>query len=94
MIYQFTAYYGALIRDKVIYSMELSFNDCTKFLTEDIDSEPYKDYIAKKIIADGFNPNDFTFDWLTKEQYKNKIESKVDERYEFDENNFTKKGIE
>lgn len=83
MIYQLTAYYGALIKDKVIYSMELNLNDCTKFLTEDIDYTLFKEKLIENIINDGFNPNDFTFDWITKEQYNNKIESKTDEQYKF-----------
>lgn len=81
MIYQLTAYYGALVGDKAIYTAELNFNDCTKFLTEPMDCESIKQHIIKKIINDGFNPDDFRFDWLTKEQYENKIESKEDERY-------------
>lgn len=81
MIYQLTAYYGALVGDKVVYSAELNLNDCTKLLTEPIDCETYKNYIIEKIINDGFNLNDFTFNWLTKEQYENKIESKVDEQF-------------
>lgn len=81
MIYQLTAYYGALVGDKVTYSAELTFDDCTKFLTEDINAEEIKKYIIEKIIKDGFNPNDFTFDWLTKEQYENKIDSNVDEQF-------------
>jgi hypothetical protein len=83
MIYQLTVYYGAFLRDKVIYSMELNFNDCTTLLTEPIDPEPYKQHIIDKIISDGFNPDDFTFDWLTKEQYDNRIESHVDESFKF-----------
>ena len=79
MIYQLKAYYGALIKGKVIYSAELTFDDCTKLLTNPLDSSSLKDHITNRIIADGFNPNYFTFSWLTKEQYENKIESKVDE---------------
>jgi len=79
MIYQFVAYYGAFLRDKVIYSAVISFNDCTKLLNDPIDSEPLKVHILKKITNDGFDPNNFTFDWLTKEQYENRIESTVDE---------------
>ena len=82
MIYQLKAYYGASINGKVIYSAELTFDDCTKLLTNPLDSSSLKDHITNKIIGDGFNPNDFTFDWLTKEQYENKIESKVDEKIE------------
>jgi hypothetical protein len=77
MIYQLTAYYGASVGDKVIYSAVMSFDDCTKFSTEPIDCEPVKNCIIDNIIKDGFNPNDFTFSWLTKEKYENKIESKT-----------------
>jgi len=86
MIYQLKVYYGALVNDKVIYSAELTFDDCTKLLTEPLDSSSLKDYINNKIIADGFNPDNFTFGWLTKEQYENKIESKVDEEIEVKSN--------
>jgi hypothetical protein len=81
MIYQLNAYYGALVENKVIYSAELTFDDCTKFLTKPINCEPLKNKIIEKIINDGFNPDDFTFDWLTKEQYENKVESKIDEEF-------------
>lgn len=79
MIYQLTAYYGALIGNKVVYSAEINLNDCTKPFDVCIDEKLYKQYITEKIIVDGFNPTDFTFDWLTKEQYENKIDSKIDE---------------
>ena len=82
MIYQLKAYYGASIKGKVIYSAELTFDDCTKLLTEPLDNNSLKDHITNKIIVDGFNPKYFTFSWLTKEQYENKIESKVDEEIE------------
>jgi len=82
MIYQLKAYYGASINGKVIYSAELTFNDCTKLLTKPLDSNSLKDHITNKIIADRFNPDNFIFGWLTKEQYENKIESKVDEKIE------------
>jgi hypothetical protein len=78
MIYQLTIYYGALIGDKAVYTAELNFNDCKELLTEPIDCASIKNYLIEKIISDGFNPDDFTFDWLTKEQYENKVESKVD----------------
>jgi hypothetical protein len=84
MIYQLKAYYGALIGDKAIYLAELTFDDCTKLLTEPISDVTLKAHITKKIINDGFNPNDFTFDWITKEQYENKIESVIDEEIKFD----------
>lgn len=28
--------------------------------------------------------NDFTFDWLTKEQYENKIDSKIDGQFKIE----------
>ncbi len=83
MIYQLTAYYGALIGNKAIYSAELNFDDCTKLLTSPIDCQSVRDCIIKSIIKDGFNPDDFTFDWLTKEQYENRIESKINEEFNF-----------
>jgi len=86
MIYQLKAYYGALIKEKVIYSAELIFDDCTKLLTNPLDSDFLKDHITNKIISDGFNPDNFTFSWVTKEQYQNKIESKVDEEIEVKSN--------
>jgi len=86
MIYQLKAYYGALIKEKVIYSAELTFDNCTKLLTNPLDSSSLKDYITNKIIDDGFNSDDFTFGWLTKEQYENKIESKVDKKIEVKNN--------
>jgi len=86
MIYQLKAYYGALVNGKVIYSAELTFDDCTKLLTEPLDSDFLKDHITNKIIGDGFNSDDFTFGWLTKEQYENKIESKVDKKIEVKNN--------
>ena len=86
MIYQLKTYYGASINGKVIYSAELTFDDCTKLLTNPLDSSSRKDYITNKIIDDGFNPDDFTFGWVTKEQYENKIESKVDEEIEVKSN--------
>jgi len=86
MIYQLKTYYGASINGKVIYSAELTFDDCTKLLTNPLDSSSLKDYITNKIIDDGFNPDDFTFGWVTKEQYENKIESKVDEEIEVKSN--------
>jgi hypothetical protein len=85
MIYQLSAYYGALIGDKVIYSAEMNFNDCKKLLKKPIPYEEVKNHIINNIIKDGFNPDDFTFGWLTKEQYKNKIESKVVEQFTVEE---------
>jgi len=83
MIYQLKIYYGALIGDKVIYSAELNFDDCTTLLNEPIDHKPLKKYIINKIIKDGFDPSNFIFDWLTKKQYENKIESIIDEEFNF-----------
>ena len=77
MIYQLQAYYGALIGDKAIYTVAMSFDDCTKLLDKSIDAEPYKREIMEQIRQDGFNPNDFKFDWITKEQYDNRMESNV-----------------
>jgi hypothetical protein len=81
MIYQLHAYYGAMIGDKAIYTVVMSFNDCTKLLEKPIDSDPFKQEIMELITKDGFNPNDFHFDWLTKEQYENSIESKVSKSF-------------
>lgn len=78
MIYQLQFYYGALINSKVIYSVEVCFDDCTNFFSKPITFEPFiKQEIIKQIENDGFNPNDFTYDWLTKEQYKNRMESVI-----------------
>jgi hypothetical protein len=84
MIYQLKIYYGALIKDKAVYSAELTFDDCTELLTEPVDCETIKSYLIEKIIEDGFNPNDFAFDYLTKEQFESKIESKCYEEIVFE----------
>lgn len=81
MIYQLKAYYGALLDNKVVYSAELTFNDCTKPSDTFIDDKPLKAELSRKIISDGFNSNDFTFGWVTREQYYNKFESKVDKEF-------------
>jgi hypothetical protein len=50
MIYQLTAYYRALIGDKVTYSAEITLDNCTKFLTKDINCEEIKKYIIHSIL--------------------------------------------
>jgi hypothetical protein len=82
MIYQMTLYFGAIINEKVIYSGEITFDDCTQLLKEPVNFTPFKEELIRLIEKDGFNPNDFTYDWITKEQYSNKIESKVEMDYE------------
>jgi len=78
MIYQLEILYGALINNKVIYSIVTTFDNCTKDFDylDNVNEECYKDFIIKAIIKDGFNPNDFYFSFITKEQYDNRIESK------------------
>lgn len=71
MIYQMKIYYGAILEGKVIYSLESSLEDCTSF-PEKLSEISFKHYIVQAIINDGFNPNDFTIGYLTKEQYENR----------------------
>lgn len=69
-----------MIGDKVVYSVEMSFDDCTKLLKVPVNIEPMKKKLDEEITKDGFNPDDFTFSWLTKEQYENKVESNTIEK--------------
>lgn len=69
-----------MIGDKVVYSVEMSFDDCAKLLKVPVNIEPMKKKLDEEITKDGFNPDDFTFSWLTKEQYENKVESNTIEK--------------
>lgn len=74
MIYQLTIYYGALAGDKVIYSSETHLDNCTNLITEEqVNEELFKFPIRQQILKDGFVPDDFKFDYITKEQYENRI---------------------
>lgn len=77
MIYQLTYYIGAIVKDKVCYSAEVNFVDCTKLFIEPFDITPFIKNLREQVKQDGFNPDDFTYDWITKEQYNNKLESYV-----------------
>lgn len=72
MIYQIQIYYGALLNDKAIYSIETSLENCTK-IQEAINEEPLKNLIINAIKNDGLNPSDFEIGFLTKEQYDNRF---------------------
>lgn len=72
MIFQMKIYYGALLNGQAIYSIESSFDDCTKF-PNNIDEKPLKNLIKQAIVNDGFNPDDFEIAFLTKEQYQNRF---------------------
>lgn len=82
MIYQIKFYYGALLNGQAIYSLESSFQDCTKFPNE-IDEKPFKDAIEKAIVKDGLNPDDFEIGFLTEEQYKNRFSPETEETRTF-----------
>lgn len=71
MIYQLTIYYGAVLNNEVIYSLESNVMDCTK-LPDNIDENMFRYHIEQAIVKDGFNPNDFIIGYLTKEQYENR----------------------
>lgn len=73
MIYQMTIYYGAMLNNEVIYSMESTLENCTKF-PKRLSSEHYCKVITNLIEQDGFNPHDFDIGYLTKEQYENRYE--------------------
>lgn len=75
MIYQMTIYYGAILNTngQVVYSIENELTDCTKFPNnlKDLEEE-MKCIIKHQIIKDGFNTENFTIGYLTKEQYNNR----------------------
>lgn len=71
MIYQLTIYYGATLNNEVVYSLESNIKDCTK-LPDNINDSMFRYHIEQAILQDGFNPNDFTIGYLTKEQYENR----------------------
>jgi len=85
VIYQLEVLYGALINGKVIYSTVTNFEDCRECFSEPFDEIPFKELITKQIIEDGFNPNDFVFSYITKEQYENRVESKETCNLKFNE---------
>ena len=82
MIYQMKIYYGALLDGQAIYSIESSFQDCTKFPNQ-IDEEPFKNAIKQVILKDGLNPDDFEIGFLTEEQYKNRFNPETEETTTF-----------
>ena len=78
MIFQFTAYYGAVINDKVTYSMELTMEDCKVFPTEPFSDDEIKKFFIQKIENDGHDSSLFTYRWLTMEEYASRPESTVE----------------
>jgi protein-arginine kinase activator protein McsA len=77
VIYQLEIYYGAMIGGKSMYSSKITFNDCKKPFNCTMHIEAIKEQIENLIRNDGFEPADFVFDYLTKEQYDNRIESRI-----------------
>jgi len=76
MIYNLQVYYGALLtsngKDNVIYSIGSEFNDSHTAPTQEWFDNLENTFIKKlveKITEDGFNPDDFWYDYITKEQY-------------------------
>ena len=73
LIYQMKIYYGAKLNNKVIYSTEITLEDCRRFPNK-IDEKIYKEQLKQFIIKDGFaKPEDFTYGFLTKAEYENRI---------------------
>lgn len=73
MIYQMIFYYGAKINNQVIYSTRVDLEDCTKFPSK-INEAIYKEQLKQLIVKDGFaDPKDFTYGFLTKAEYENRI---------------------
>lgn len=73
MIYQMTIYYGAILNNEVIYSLESNLEDC-KTLPSEIDEYAFKYPLEQAILGDELNPNDFEIGYLTKEQYENRFD--------------------
>lgn len=74
MIFQIKFYYGALINGKSIYSTKFELEDAKK-IPSDMSGkleDMFKKQISALIKNDGFNPDDFEFSFLTKEQYENR----------------------
>lgn len=82
VIYQLQIYYGAVLGGRAIYTVTIAFDNCTEMLKDTINIEPYKQELIKLIEQDGFNPNDFIFDFLTKEQFINAVDSKTRKKIE------------
>lgn len=72
MIFQMTFYYGAKINGQVIYSTKVKLEDCRKFPSS-INGDVYKKQLEQQITNDGFaDPKDFTYGFLTKDEYDNR----------------------
>lgn len=74
MIFQLEVYYGAMLNGRAIYTLKNSLENCTKFPHElDKYESHFKNLITENIKKNGFDPNDFEFGFLTKEQYENRL---------------------
>ena len=82
MIYNLQVYYGALLtsnnKDSVIYSICSEFNDSSILPTQEW-FDGLEDLcivkLVEKIKNDGFNPDDFWYDYITEEQYMNGLKN-------------------
>ena len=73
MIYQMTIYYGAILNGEVIYALKNNLEDCQTFPIE-VNEYVFKHILKQTILDDGLNPGDFEMEYLTKEQYENRID--------------------
>lgn len=77
MIYQFSAYFGAVLNGVAVYSVGYTMDDCRALPTEPFKEVELVTYLRKQIMKDGFDPDVFEYRWLTKSEYENKVPSKV-----------------
>lgn len=81
MKYSMQIYYGALLtvkgEDKAIYSIGSVFTDNSLLPNQEwFDNLEglYISRLVKKIEKDGFNPDDFWYDYITEKQYEESLD--------------------
>ncbi|MGL4571709.1 MAG: hypothetical protein ACRCVJ_11670 [Clostridium sp.] len=67
-----TFYYGAKINGQVLYTTKIELEDCWKF-PDTINEDIYEKQLEELITSDGLaDPKDFTYGFLTKDEYENR----------------------